>query len=435
MSFNAFPETYRGTSCRSDVHRGVKPSSWRRDASTDGGLSISNVEFPFLDDDAVQHKDVEVPPPELPYSWEVCSSNTFTCSDSKISPQILRENIMGIVRKVPADITTGNSLWEFNGVIYPQELKTVFKVAFFNNAAEKNSCIVEMQLQEGDRVAFQGLCSYVKAQAGLVYAFAEEWGFGDDDDDDELDANEWEGGYQHRSLAPLPLPSALLSELDSISIDDEEFSPFNADSLRGSGNSLAEMLLENTCSPFADVRNSGWQELAKATNDLSVAEALVAARVNGEDCVTLATAILQQGATCDITADTQRCVLKTLLNITRNGVPAVCRKIIINLKTQIINFASASASVETRAIVVQLMQGLVPHMEGSQSKTVEQFGSVIRSIANDSCRASDHARRALKSLNHPVKFISPDGVMGLGALSPTSASARHRFDDKSLSIT
>merc|ERR1712157_117668 len=192
-----------------------------------------------------------------------------------------------------------------------------------------------------------------------------------------------------------------------------EFSPFNADSLRGSGNSLAEMLLENTCSPFADVRNSGWQELAKATNDLSVAQALVAARVNGEDCITLATAILQQGATCDITADTQRCVLKT----------------------QIINFASTSASVETRAIVVQLMQGLVPHIEGSQSKTVEQFGSVIRSIANDSCRASDHARRALKSLSHPVRFISPDGVMGLGALSPTSASARHRFDDKPLSIT
>ena len=70
----------------------------------------------------------------------------------------------------------------------------------------------------------------------------------------------------------------------------------------GSGNSLSEMFLEDTYSPFANVRNSGWQEIAKTTTDLLVAAALVAARVDSEDCIALATAILRQGATCDITA-------------------------------------------------------------------------------------------------------------------------------------
>ena len=65
---------------------------------------------------------------------------------------------------------------------------------------------VDMQLHERDRVAFQGLCSYVQSQANLVYAFADEWGFVDDEVE-ELDS-EYKKGYQHRSFAPPPYPQA-----------------------------------------------------------------------------------------------------------------------------------------------------------------------------------------------------------------------------------
>lgn len=253
-----------------------------------------------------------------------------------------------------------------------------------------------MQLQEGDRVAFQGLCSYVQTRADLVYAFADEWGF---DDTEELD-DEWEGGYKHRSFGPLPLPSSLLLKMDSVDTATEEFSPFSDDATRG-GNFLVGLLLENTCSPFADVRRTGWQELAKATNESAVAEALLKARVNGEECISLATGVLRQNTTCDITADTQRCVLKTLLNIARTGNVDACSKI-CSLKMQIIAFANSGSknnAVETHAVTVQLMQCLV-----ANSKTVDKdFVNAIRARSHGKCRVSEHARQALTSL----KLVAP----------------------------
>lgn len=348
--------------------------------------SFDDVPSTLMHKDAAFVDTTEERPPSLPYSWEVCSSNTFTCTDFTVAPQALREKLMHIIRKTPADISC-NSDWEFNGVFYPQELKTVFKVSIFDNGGQKNSCLIEMQLQEGDRVAFQGLCSYVQSQADLVYAFADEWGF---DETEELD-NEWEGGYQHRSLGPLPLPSSLLSKLN---IETEEFSPFSDDATRG-GNSLVDMLLENTCSPFADVRRTGWQELAKATNEGAAAEALLKARVNGEECISLATSVLQQSGTCDVTADTQRCVLKTLLNVARTGTAEACRKI-CSLKTQIITLASDDKdnAIEMRVIAVQLMQCLV----GNSASVDKDFVSAIRARSHGKCRVSEHARQALTSL-------------------------------------
>lgn len=149
-------------------------------------------------------------PPVLPYSWQVCSPDTFTCSDPSISPRAIQEQVKNIIRKSPADVSAC-SAWEFNAVFYPEEQRTAFKVSIFENASDpKNSCLVEMQLIEGDRVAFQGLVSHVRAQAKLKYAFAEEWGFEEEEQefDDKCDVS-----YKHTSFTPLPLPSSLLAKL------------------------------------------------------------------------------------------------------------------------------------------------------------------------------------------------------------------------------
>jgi len=161
-------------------------------------------------------------PPPLPYSWELCSTNTFVCNDTTVSAQSLQEKVMDLVRKSPADISC-NSEWQFTGTCYPQQVRTVFQVSIFTDETQpKNAWLLEMQLHEGDRVAFQGLCSYIQSQANLAYAFADEWGFVDDDEVDELDSN-WDKGYQHRSFAPPPLPASLLAKMEQVDMTSLPF--------------------------------------------------------------------------------------------------------------------------------------------------------------------------------------------------------------------
>merc|ERR1711934_1236502 len=243
----------------------------------------------------------------------------------------------------PADISC-HSEWQFTGTCYPQQVKTVFQVSIFNTGAkagQKNSCLLEMQLQEGDRVAFQGLCSYVKSQANLAYAFADEWGF----DEVEGSNSNWDQGYQHRSFAPPPLPPSLVAKMKQIG------TPALFDQV--------DILMENASSTFIDVRHTAWQELASATEDENTAEALLQRSVNDEDCISLGARVLREDSTCELTADTQRCVLKTLLNIALTRDTGARRKISA-LKTEISKLAEESTnnSVETRSTAVQLIQSL-----------------------------------------------------------------------------
>merc|ERR1712037_1074838 len=98
-------------------------------------------------------------------------------------------------------------------------------------------------------------------------------------------------------------------------------------------------------------------ELANETSDTSFAEKLLEARVNGQGCVSLASAVLQQDtATCDLAVDTQRCVLKTLLNIARTGDVGTCRKICSLMKPQIIKLSESKSNPnETRATAIKLV--------------------------------------------------------------------------------
>jgi len=280
-----------------------------------------------------------------------------------------------------ADVSSCNE-WQFDAVFYPEESKTQFRVSIFENAGQKNSCLVEMQLHEGDRFAFQGLVSYVKSKAKLAYAFADEWGF-EDDDQEEMEMDDpWAGGYKHTSFAPLPLPSAIVAKLDTTKVDDTQAS-------------LVDVLLENSCSPFADVRRGGWQDLANASNEQEFAKTLLDARVYGQECVSYASSVLKENATCDMTADTQRCVLKTLLNLAKTSNVDACRKI-FSMKPEILKIANDNKihSTEARVTAMELMQCLVV-----QNKSMDkEFENSLKLRLNDRCRTSDFARSALTSL-------------------------------------
>lgn len=393
-TFNAFPETYRSSAA---VHRNSPSGPVFR------GSAVGHEDFTSVDTaPALIHKDAafidtaEEHPPALPYPAEFCSTNTYASGDCSLSPQELRKQIIRIVEKISVDVTASSG-WDFTGVFYPEESRTVFKVSVFDDvsADKKNSCLIEMQLQEGERVAFQGLCSYVQSQTGLVPAFEEEWGFGDTGSEEEEEDDEWESGYKHRSFAPLPLPLSLCSDLDEdITETDEDLSPLSDEPTRG-GNCLLDVLLSNTCSPFADVRRAGWQELAKATNETAIAEALLKARVDGEDGIELAAAALRQNVTCDVTADTQRCIMKTLLNVAQTGTVDGCSKI-CRLKAHIVKLANKTNPIETRSVAVQLMQCLLKNSGSGDADYVRAIRAC--DISDDNCRVSCQAHHALKSL-------------------------------------
>jgi len=327
--------------------------------------------------------DIDDRLPALPYPWQVCSSNTFTCTNYSKSTRELRDQLEDIIRRSPADVLPTND-WQFNAVFYPQEVKTTFTVSFFaDDSGPKNSCLVEMHLTEGDRAAFQNLVSYARSVANLKYAFADKLGFGDEDDE-ELDSWNTGSAYEHTSFGPIPLPSSLLLKMQADATPDD------------GPNCLVEMFLENACSPYADVRRTGWQELANSSKEVNFAKALVTVVVNDKDCVAIAIDELKTEETCSLITDTRRCVVKTLLNIAKVGNVEACKKMCI-LKPEILEIASGkngSHSTEIQCSAVQLMHHLVGHSKSVQ----EDFVATLTSRAKGSCRVSNFARQALRSI-------------------------------------
>jgi len=92
------------------------------------------------------------------------------------------------------------------------------------------------------------------------------------------------------------------------------------------------------------------------TEDEDTAEALIEASVNDEECITLGARVLREESTCELTADTQRCVLTTLLNIAQTRDVDACRRIRA-IKSEIVKLAEhVSTSTEARSTAAQLMQ-------------------------------------------------------------------------------
>ena len=110
-------------------------------------------------------------------------------------------------------------------------------------------------------------------------------------------------------------------------------------------NCLVEMFLENVCSCYADVRRTGWQELVNSSKEADFAKALVTARVDDKDFVTIAIEELKTEVTWSLIAGTRRCVIETLLNIavkTENVevfIIKACKEMCV-LKPEILEIAS-----------------------------------------------------------------------------------------------
>lgn len=327
--------------------------------------------------------------PTMPYPWQVCSSNTFTCTNYSKSPRDLQDQLKEIIRRSPADVSP-TSDWQFKAVFYPKEVKTAFTVSLFaDDSDQKNAFLVEMHLTEGDRVAFQNLVSYARSKANLKYAFADKLGFLDEDDDDE-EVDRWDAGapYEHTSFGPLPLPKSLLLKMQADETPDD------------GTNSLVEMFLENASSCYADVRRTGWQELANCSKEVDFAKALVTARVNDKDCITIAIEELKtEVTTCSLITDTRRCVIKTLLNIAAKAenVEACARMCV--LKPEILAIASGKIeninSTEIQCSAVQLMQHLIAHHLSHE----KEFVAALKYRATGSCRVSNCAQEALRCVH------------------------------------
>merc|ERR1712147_625399 len=166
--------------------------------------------------------------------------------------------------------------------------------------------------------------------------------------DDDVEESNWEKGYQHRCFTPLPLPPALREKMDQV---DMTALPFM-------GTSKVDILVENASSTFIDVRHDAWQELANATDDESTVEALLETSIHDEDCISLGTAVLREDSKYELTADTKRCVLKTLLNIVETRDVDACRKISA-LKVDINKLAEdVGNSAEARSTATRLIQCL-----------------------------------------------------------------------------
>ena len=118
------------------------------------------------------------------------------------------------------------------------------------------------------------------------------------------------------------LPLSLVSKMEQCNLD--------------SSNSSIDILLENATSGFVDIRRTGWQELARATEaeelarateDENEVEALLQAIVNDEECISLGARVVREDSAYELTDDTQRCVLRTLLNISMSKDIDARRKI------------------------------------------------------------------------------------------------------------
>lgn len=347
---------------RADVTRSV-PSDVTRGAAL--FRSLPTEDNSHTKDDAWVDDAVEDVVPALPYPSEFCSPNTFASSGTNCAPEKLQDLIIAALAKTKEVDILSQSRWDFTSVFYPDQVRTIFKTSIFkNNAGAKNDCLVEMQLQEGDRCAFQNLCTYVRSNTKLAHAFADEWGYDTESDEEDI---EEEYSYSHRTFAPLPLPTSLSPEDTET---DDDLSP------TGSDNVVLDVLVANIHSAFADVRRNSWQELA---NNKRLAEEMVT-RANGLE---LATSALDQ---CDaakndsVSCDTQRCVMKTVLNSAEcDGFEKVHSFVgLDHLKKHIVQLSKKNNSLETRSIAVSLMQSLL-----KKSKDQDDLISALKESKRD----------------------------------------------------
>lgn len=339
------------------VYRGARPSD-RSEPLLRGALSSGDVEHHTF---SIDSSSIGETPPSLPYRSEFCSPTTFKSRDSAaLAPLELREALVKSLLAVEVDVEQGNK-WEMGCVFYPEQEKTSFLLKMFDNTnsgGKKGACLVEMQLTRGDRFAFEHLTAHLRREVGLDEAFeAFDDGFGFGVDESDLDFEEESVPYEHTTWKPLPLPVSLLPVAAELGAD-----LFGDRVAETNMSPMLEVLTRNTRSCFADVRRSGWQELAKMTGEKAMADALLAASIEGQTGLEMVVSVLNK---CEprprgLLEDIQRCVLKTLLNlsISADATQLFALRGMAHLKAKVISLSERLNSLETRTLAVALIEKL-----------------------------------------------------------------------------
>lgn len=328
-------------------------------------------------------------PPQLPYDRSICSANTYV-SDSSIVACELREKLKEMLVAIPVDVAKTSSEWKLDCVYYPDSVRTPFEVFLFRDessaANTKNAVLIEMQLMGGNRSGFQHLCNFLRVQLDLKSAFCgTDWApfYSVRPEQASKDAEYHYEPSRPQCMPPAPKPGNLTrSSSTSVSV----FGDSEAD---GCAN-FVDLILNYLNSPFADVQRMGWQELARATTDSKMQDAVCKTAFDGTDVIHLAVVAIENNK-CE---DTVRCVLQTLARIYKSASVEQVRRI-KNLQKQIVDFAQNGSSKEIRFLAVGLVHELLATSDVASKSCLL---STLKTCSEGECRVSHKAQSILSSL-------------------------------------
>jgi len=325
-------------------------------------------------------------PPEMPYKLSFASQNTFKSVEKSASE--VKVSAVEVLEQLKVDVLFSSG-WELQCEMYPNETKTPFLVKIFSDedGSRKQSCLVELQLVDGDHFAFQYMCRYFQKYMALEDAHKgfDDFGFGFESQFDQALPDT----YEHAEWKPLPLPSTLprsvssddLSLFAPVELDEAEIVP------------VVAVLAENTLSDFADVRRDGWRELAKVTGEEAMASALLDVTVAGTNAIDFAVGTFVSLEVHDeLTEDHRRCVMKTLLNLcgvkrdSSLGTNERLRAKILSVAKDIRN------TYECRSIALQLLQKV------ETPSSDKEYRMTLETCSVETGRVGKCAIQALNSL-------------------------------------
>ena len=201
-------------------------------------------------------------PPPMPYSIRFCSHNTYTVADRspvKICGVILRE-LSKINVYTNTDINTNT--WNMHYVFYPNETRTSFIVNMFQYVqdTEKDVHLVELQMIEGDRFAFEHMCLHISTVTQLHPVFNGKFMDVNTDEKPIKTTNDAHQPYQHAEWKPLPLP-ANIACIPFVSVTKDAAVVLKSPS----PHYLIQLGVQDTLSPYHNIQRNGWRCLAKIT--------------------------------------------------------------------------------------------------------------------------------------------------------------------------
>ena len=316
-------------------------------------------------------------PRSPPYKTEFFAFNTFTSHDER-TPKELQNLLVKTLKQIPVDME--GTTWEKDCVFYPNETKTAFFLKIFDNreAGKHGSCLIEMQMIEGDRFAFEHLCSHIKQVTYLSDAFEI---FGNNDSFVNESAATLMRPYEHAQWKPLPLPpTAEFSGVTTSGCDDD----------LGLFDSTEMPLMENIYSPFHNVRQYAWRELAFATNEQAMAKVFLKETNDKKSALHELDHMLRKLVYgTKKKGDTIRCLLKVLYNVVDYAFGTQL-ELVSAMKDMIIISTGPEYYIQTRVNAIALIGKLASrddrHYMGALAKCLLNTSERVYKAACDGLR-------------------------------------------------